>query len=80
MSARSPHKIFTPSDDLWLQPVCYDLDAHRQFAKMLDENLAQLVAEHRTRQTRSVRPIVFIFGEDDATDPAEDVLPDQDIW
>ncbi|WP_425398207.1 hypothetical protein [Aeoliella sp.] len=79
MSARDADKsIF--SAQLWLQPVDYDLDAYREFAHTLDESLAQLVAEHLTRQMHCTRPTPFHFGQADVTNPPEDVLPDEDLW
>lgn len=79
MSANKAQRIDFPPQ-LWLQPVSFDPDAYRQFAQSLDEGLAQLVTNHRTRRTRYARPIMFLFGPDEAADPTEDVLPDQDIW
>ena len=51
MSATNPDPTAYPH--AWLQPVRYDLDGYREFARALDGNLADLEAAHSTR-----RPLV----------------------
>ncbi|MCO6047810.1 hypothetical protein NG895_28225 [Aeoliella sp. ICT_H6.2] len=79
MSYRTTNNSYLPPQ-LWLQPVSFDPNAHRQFAKALDESLARLVAQQRTRQARCTRPHPVVFGQADPANSSEDVLPDQDFF
>ncbi len=45
-----PHLAYVLSHPAWLQPVRYDLNGFREFARSLDAGLAELETKHAPRR------------------------------
>ena len=75
MSANAPLAVYPYS---WIQPVSFDPDAYRGFAKSLDEQLLRLENNHPKRVPACHRNLVETSGQtcgaasaDDLSEPTE---------
>jgi hypothetical protein len=75
MSAINEHFAAYPND--WIQPVRYDHAAYRSFASKLDSSLAELVAEHGSRRTHTVRSTSVTLDRHDLVDSQTETPPEQ---